>query len=51
MAQQAAIIISKRERERNPRKEEVEIEEGKYLKYSDLLLKKARLIGTRPNRN
>ena len=26
------------------KKEEVEIEEGKYLKYSDLLLKKARLI-------
>jgi len=44
LAQQAAILISKRERERNPRKEEVEIEEGKYLKYSDLLLKKARLI-------
>jgi hypothetical protein len=44
LAQQAAILISKRERERNPRKEDVEIEEGKYLKYSDLLLKKARLI-------
>jgi len=27
--------------------EEVEIEEGKYLKYSDLLLKKARLIDKR----
>jgi hypothetical protein len=44
MAQQAAIAISKKERGSKPKKEEVEIEEGKYLKYSDLLLKKARLI-------
>ena len=38
LAQQAAILISKRELERNPRKEEVEIEEGKFKKGDTVIV-------------
>jgi len=38
LAQQAAILISKRELERNPRKEEVEIKEGKFKKGDTVIV-------------
>ena len=37
LAQQAAILISKRERERNPRKEEVELDEEKIPSHAELV--------------
>jgi hypothetical protein len=43
-AQRRAAFASGYKEKGKKKKEEVEIEEGKYLKYSDLLLKKARLI-------
>ena len=37
LAQQSAILISKRERERNPRKEEVELDEEKMPSHAELV--------------
>ena len=37
LAQQAAILISKRESERNPRKEEVELDEEKIPSHAELV--------------
>jgi len=37
LAQQAAILISKRERERNPRKEETELDEEKIPSHAELV--------------
>ena len=57
LAQQAAILISKRERERNPRKEDVDLDEGKVTKkerdrledenqHGELALKLTKAYGT-----